>query len=105
VQVFDLWFDKRDRTELLKRGAFASCVLGKGEVTQCGRLLRSYWPEFLRRHVPLDTPQLAASGESGRRESEDDTTHPGEESEEPDASTSWLKKMVPRAPRLPTLFR
>jgi hypothetical protein len=105
VQIFDLWFDKTERTELLKKSAFASFVLGKGEVTQCGRLLRSYWPEFLRHHVTLDTPQLAARSDSRQGESEADSAPDAGESDEPDASTSWLKRMVPRAPKLPTLFR
>ena len=102
VQVFDLWFDKTERTELLKKSAFASFVLGKGEVTQCGRLLQGYWPEFLRRHVTLDAPRLAATGDTRRAESEADSAP---DADEPDASTSWLKKMIPRAPKMPTLFR
>jgi hypothetical protein len=100
VQVFDLWFDKTERSELLKKSAFASFVLGKGEVTQCGRLLRGYWPEFLRRHVPLDTPQLAGTADSERTDSQ-----AAADSDEPEASTSWLKRMVPSAPKMPSLFR
>ena len=59
VQVFGLWFDKNERNELLKKIALASFYLGQGEVVECDQVLRGYWPEFLRRYVPIDDTQLA----------------------------------------------
>jgi hypothetical protein len=98
VQVFDLWFDKNERTELLKKIALASFYLGKGEVVECDQVLRGYWPEFLRRYVPIDETQLA---ELDRSKPDAEPPVP----DESDASPSWLKKMVPKPPKLPTWFR
>ncbi len=104
VQVFDLWFDKTERSELLKTVALASLQLGKGDVTQCGRMLGGFWPQFLREHVPLEDVQLADSANStAGDERNSDGENPDEE--EPAAETSWLQRMVPRTPRIPTWFR
>jgi hypothetical protein len=52
VQVFDLWFERTERNELLKLSALANLYLGKGAALDCERLLHGYWAEFLRRNVP-----------------------------------------------------
>jgi hypothetical protein len=104
VQVFDLWFDKSECNELLKKIARANWNLGKGEVTQCERILQGYWPQFLRHDVPLNaTPRPAVPVADASRQ---EPTPPGKPpAEQPSASTSWLKKIVPKAPKLPTWFR
>jgi hypothetical protein len=54
IRVFDLWFDNTERNELIKKFALADQKLGKGEVIECERILRSDWADFLRQHVPLE---------------------------------------------------
>ncbi len=102
VQVFDRWFDKTERNELLKKIALANFYLGKGEVAQCEHVLRGYWPEFLRRHVVIDENALAEVAAAGRARPE---AAPAAAPEDSGTSPSWLKKMVPKPPKLPTWFR
>ena len=102
VQVFDRWFDKTERNELLKKIALANFYLGKGEVAQCEQVLRGYWPEFLRRYVPIDENLPLEVADVDRAKPA------GTPTEAPDGSgtsPSWLKKMVPKPPKLPTWFR
>ncbi len=102
VQVFDLWFDKTERNELFKKVALASFYLGNGEAVQCEQVLRGFWPEFLRRYVTIDQTQLAEVANADRANSE---KPPGQTPKDSEASPSWLKKMVPKPPKLPTWFR
>jgi hypothetical protein len=53
VQVFDLYFDERERNELLRSISLAKVQLDGGELTESHRFVQGYWPSFLRRHVPL----------------------------------------------------
>ena len=101
VQVFDRWFDKTERNELLKKIALANFYLGKGEVAQCEQVLRGYWPEFLRRHVTIDENPLAEVADANQRNPQQRRPAP----DDPGVSPSWLKKMVPKPPKLPTWFR
>jgi hypothetical protein len=103
VQVFDLWFDKNERNELLKKIALANFYLGNGELAQCDLVLRGYWPEFLRRYVPIDEASAAELAEAGRN-APNTATAPAVADESAD-SPSWLKRMVPKPPKLPTWFR
>lgn len=102
VQVFDRWFDKTERNELLKKIALANFYLGKGEVALCDHVLRGYWPEFLRRYVAIDENQVAAAPAADRSRPE---ALPAPAAEDSGTSPSWLKKMVPKPPKLPTWFR
>jgi hypothetical protein len=102
VQVVDLWFDKTERNELLKKIALANFYLGKGEVAQCEQVLRGYWPEFLRRYVPIDETPVAEVADAERARLEGRPASPPDDST---PSPSWLKKMVPKPPKLPTWFR
>ncbi len=101
VQVFDLWFDKNERNELVKKFAVANLYLGQGEVVECHQVLRGYWAEFLRRYVPVEEPQLAELTGANNPRPEAEASAPKESASSP----SWLKKMVPKAPKLPTWFR
>ncbi|MCL4678162.1 MAG: hypothetical protein KJ017_06165 [Alphaproteobacteria bacterium] len=105
IQVFDLWFDRTERNELLKLTALANLYLGKGAAVDCERLLRGYWAEFLRRNVLPDEVQLAGqtapspSVPGAPASASSDPTVPPRE-----PSTSWLQRVVPK-PQMPKLFR
>jgi hypothetical protein len=101
VQVFDLWFDNTECNELVRYSALANYALGKGDAAQCWRILDGYWPEFLRRHVPLEVPPRLPQPDLVDT-APAPATAPGEK---PKASTSWLQKIVPKPPKLPNLFR
>jgi hypothetical protein len=108
VQVFDLWFDKTERHELMKKFALADLKLGKGEVIECERILRSYWAEFLRRHVPLEEPRVASDPQSdvlrqGSTASPEALPPPAQDEEE--SSPSWIDRIKPKLPKLPSFFR
>jgi len=106
VQVFDLWFDKTERNELLKLTALANLYLGKGAAVDCERMIRGYWAEFLRRNVRLEEAQLVESGSPDAASTDPGSAaSPEASSEEPEASTSWLQRIVPKPPKLPKLFR
>ncbi|HEX5103673.1 MAG TPA: hypothetical protein VFV87_07685 [Pirellulaceae bacterium] len=66
VQVFDLWFESNERDELIKNIATVDVQAGSGQIFECQRFLTSYWPSFLRRHVPLPgaTPGVSSRGGS-----------------------------------------
>lgn len=55
VQLFDLVFSERERSELAKLVTVAEYQLRNRQVGDCIRLLESYWPRFLERHVPGDS--------------------------------------------------
>jgi hypothetical protein len=112
VQVYDLWFDKTELNELIKMTALANFCLGKGAVVDCHRMLSGYWPEFLRRHVSPDDPDLVAAPLTGTPPPASGNPPPaapaaagGTAAEQPPASTSWLQRLVPKTPRIPNPFR
>jgi hypothetical protein len=55
VQLFDLWFEEAERDELLKNIATADLQRTAGRLPQCNQFLEGYWPQFLLRHVALET--------------------------------------------------
>jgi hypothetical protein len=105
VEVFDLWFDRTECNELLKTIALADLSLGKGAVMECRRILDGYWPEFLRRHVPAEPPQLVNSAPGEAASAPDASPPEKEEKEKPKATTSWLDRFLPRSSKLPKLVR
>jgi hypothetical protein len=62
VEVYDLYFEDAERAELLRSFALAPIQLNAGELAEGHRFVESYWPGFLRRHVPLSGPAPAAPG-------------------------------------------
>jgi hypothetical protein len=96
VQVFDLWFYEAEIKQLISRSGMANWQLGKGEVIKCERFIRSYWAEFLRRHVKLQTPQMAELQQPDVREQHQQpaTDTPG--TDQQDKPEPWLKKIVPK---------
>jgi hypothetical protein len=69
VQVYDLWFEERERDELVKSIATVQKQLSDGQVSasrlgECQAFADSYWPRFLRQHVSLSDPRMpSAEGE------------------------------------------
>lgn len=60
VQVFDLWFNPEDEQgTLLKSAYLADFQVQEGKVGDALHFVESYWPQFLRRHVPLEPQQVA----------------------------------------------
>jgi len=105
IQVFDLWFDKTEINQLIKRSGLANWQLGKGEVVKCERFVRSYWAEFLRRNVTWQAPQMAEFPEAGTRQQPQPpkTNAAGANQEEKPAP--WYKKLAPKTPKLPNFLR
>jgi hypothetical protein len=56
VEVYDLYFEDAERFELHRRFALAPIQLEAGELGQGHRFVESYWPSFLRRHLPPPSP-------------------------------------------------
>jgi hypothetical protein len=105
VQVFDLWFDKTERNELLKQIALANFYLGKGELVQCARILDGYWSEFLRRNMTVEQNQLANVPRLDKPDQAPPPAPEGTAKEKPKASTSWLQRIKPKSPKVPGVFR
>ena len=106
IQVFDLWFERMERNELLKLNALANLHLGKGAAVDCERLLRGYWAEFLRRNVPIDSLQLAEQTAPAAAGAEPDAApRPDRDPAAKEPSTSWFQRIVPKTPSMPRLFR
>ena len=103
IQVFDLWFDKTEINQLIKRSGLANYQLGKGELIKCERFVHSYWAEFLRRHVLLQVPQLADRPMPGVRERPQPPTTDEPSTGQPDRPQSWLKKIMPK--KMPSFLR
>ncbi len=106
IQVFDLWFERMERNELLKLNALANLHLGKGAAVDCERLLRGYWAEFLRRNVSVDSLQLAEQTRPAVTTTEPAAaSRPDRDPAAKEPSTSWFQRVVPRTPTMPRLFR
>jgi hypothetical protein len=105
VQIFDLWFDKTERNELVKTIALANFYLGKGDVVECQRILDGYWPKFLRRHVPIPEPRMASALESAPGGSQGAPMGDRDDGEPAAESTPWFKRIMPKPPKLPVWFR
>jgi len=109
IQVFDLWFDKTERNELTKKFALADLKLGKGEVIECERILRSYWAEFLRRHVLLERrPQVADIPQADvlrQHPVPPPKALPPPAQDQEESSPSWIDRIKPKMPKLPNFFR
>jgi hypothetical protein len=53
VQVYDVWLEPHEHEELLWSFVTADLRLSEGHLGECHEFVESYWPSFLRRHVPL----------------------------------------------------
>jgi hypothetical protein len=61
VRLFDTYFHDREHLELLKLVQVANVNLQDGRLADCSRMLQSYWPRFLERHVPDPVSAAPAS--------------------------------------------
>ncbi len=60
VQVFDRWFPKNERDDLMILSGLAVRSLSLGQLGDCQRILSGYWPQFLLEYVSPGEPQVAA---------------------------------------------
>jgi hypothetical protein len=60
VQVYDRWFPKNERDELMITSGLAARMLSMGQIGDCQRVLAGYWPQFLQEHVRLSETRMAA---------------------------------------------
>ena len=59
VQVYDRWFPKNERDELMITSGLAARMLSMGQIGDCQRVLAGYWPRFLQEHVELSETRMA----------------------------------------------
>jgi hypothetical protein len=69
VQVYDRWFPKNERDDLMILSGLAVRSLSLGQLGDCQRILSGYWPQFLLEYVPLSEPQVAALPADAPRDS------------------------------------
>ena len=67
VQVYDRWFPKNERDDLMIMSGLAARSLSMGQLGDCQRILSGYWPQFLLEYVPLN--ERAGGGRPRRRAS------------------------------------
>jgi hypothetical protein len=60
VQVYDRWFPKNERDDLLIMSGLAARSLSMGKLADCQQILSGYWPQFLQEYVSLSEPRVAA---------------------------------------------
>ena len=92
VQVFDLGFAENERVELSKLVSLAEYKRSVGQYSGCLRLLDSYWPQFLVKHVPL----TQGPGPVARRPVPQRQPVPPAESPKPPGMFNRFKSFVPR---------
>jgi hypothetical protein len=63
VQLTDLRFGDNERATLLNSVQLADFQVQEGKVGDALHFVESYWPQFLRRHVPLENTQVATRPE------------------------------------------
>jgi hypothetical protein len=93
VEVYDLFFDEAERNNLIKSIGIAGVQLGAKRWPDCQQFLDDYWPRFLKLHVPLPAPAVAAPSKS--------TATPPATS----ASPSTWERMRSWLPKTPTFWR
>ena len=86
VRCYDLSFMFSERNELSKMIANCSFHLREGRVSDCARVLDSYWPRFLREHVAI--PPAAVAQRPARYDA-------------PEQESSIFDRFRPRWPMLP----
>lgn len=58
VELFDRWFREDEQDKLVLQMQIAKYQLSEqGETLECQQFLDSYWPQFLRCHVPLNNAE------------------------------------------------
>jgi hypothetical protein len=89
VQLEDLDFKPQEQIALVKTVYPARATLADGQVTQCIRILESYWPRFLLQHVPpIEETRPAVA-----RAPEQPASPPGPKGEEKKESGKFLGRI------------
>jgi len=104
VQVYDRWFPKNERDDLMIMSGLAARSLSMGQLADCQRILSGYWPQFLREHVPLGESQIAALPAETPRDSHA-FPPPQTKSEDAAAKASVLDKVKQHLPTKVFPFR
>ena len=60
VQVYDHWFPKNERDDLMIMRGLAARSLSMGQIADCERILSGYWPQFLAAYVSVTEPRVAS---------------------------------------------
>jgi hypothetical protein len=89
VQLTDLRFTGDERATLLKYAHLADFQVQEGKVGDALHFVESYWPQFLRRHVPLENTQVATRPEH--------STTPLPAPAKPAQPEGW-RRWIPRMP-------
>jgi hypothetical protein len=100
AQVFDLWFQEVERDSLLKSIALADFQVQEGKLGDALRFVEGYWPQFLRRHMPVENASVASIPQrTGAPASPAATTTPTQPAAEKKAGTfDGVKRWLPRLP-------
>ncbi|MHB8865788.1 MAG: family 10 glycosylhydrolase [Pirellulaceae bacterium] len=98
VQVYDRWFPKNERDDLLIMSGLAARSLSMGQLAECQRILSGYWPRFLEEYVTLQEARVATAPANATLDSRA-FPPPQPKSEEPqDEKSSVLDKVKQRLP-------
>lgn len=89
VQVFDLKFSDDELQTLLKSAYVADFQVEEGKVGDALHFVESYWPQFLRRNVPLEQTRVATLPER--------STTPLPAAAKPAQPEGW-RRWLPRMP-------
>jgi hypothetical protein len=97
VQLFDLAFNESELRALYKLITTASATLQNGQVSDCMRLLESYWPRFLMENVPLG-PAAPAELAARPDDSRSPAAAPKEKEPPPSGWLDRVRSLVPDRP-------
>jgi hypothetical protein len=96
VRLYDVWFQRHQRNDLVNRSGLADFQLNEGKVRDSFRFLDSYWARFLMEHVEPKPQRVAELPRAA--------TTPPQEQPAP-SPTTWqrMRELVPKIP-LPSPF-
>lgn len=112
IQVYDLWFDDHERDELLKSIAAADFQLkslngadltqNAAQLVASQRYLESYWPQYLRHHLPVSRPSIERTETNTKTISANPVLKPAMQGaaaakEAADALNNTIKQVTPPA--------
>lgn len=101
VQVYDRWFPKNERDDLMIMSGLAARSLSLGQLGDCQRILSGYWPQFLLEYVPIGEPHVAAVPAGADRP----TPQSQADAAAPESKPSVIDKVKQRLPNKVFPFR
>jgi hypothetical protein len=104
VQVYDRWFPKNERDDLMILSGLAVRSLSLGQLGDCQRILSGYWPQFLLEYVPLGEQHVAAVPADVPRDGRASQPSPSKP-EAGQKKSSVIDKLTPRLPTKVFPFR